>query len=95
MLVLAVTWMAKKGKEAQALDLFRRLAEESRKEPGCLGYLVHQHCDDPRKFLLYEQYRNDDALEDHRATHHFQEIARGTLLQVADRLEGDLYTLVD
>jgi quinol monooxygenase YgiN len=95
MLVLAVTWMAKKGKEEQAVKLLRRLAAESRKEPGCRGYVVHRHCDEPRKFLLYEQYRDDDALEDHRSTHHFQQIARGSLLEVADRLEGDLYEIVD
>ena len=95
MLVLTVSWKAKPGKAAETRELFRTLAKESRKEPGCLGFLVHQHTDDAHLFFLYEQYRNDDALEDHRATHHFHDIARGSLLEVADRLEGDLYTLVE
>jgi quinol monooxygenase YgiN len=36
MIVLAVTWMAKSGKEKDAERLFRQLTEASRQEPGCL-----------------------------------------------------------
>jgi hypothetical protein len=35
MVVLAVTWMAKVGHEAEVAALFEKLTEESRKEPGC------------------------------------------------------------
>jgi quinol monooxygenase YgiN len=43
MVVLAVTWMAKAGREAEVSGIFSRLTEESRKEPGCIMYQVHQH----------------------------------------------------
>jgi len=33
--VLAVTWMAKVGHEADVIAVFAKLTEESRKEPGC------------------------------------------------------------
>lgn len=92
MLVLAVTWVAKEGKEAQVADLFRELTEASRKEPGCLGYTVHIHNERPREFFLYEVYKDQAALDAHRATLHFQKIARGPLMQIADRKEGNLYT---
>jgi hypothetical protein len=35
MVVLAVTWMAKAGHEAEVASMFAKLTEESRKEPGC------------------------------------------------------------
>ena len=35
MVVLAVTWMAKVGHEAEVAALFEKLTEHSRKEPGC------------------------------------------------------------
>jgi (4S)-4-hydroxy-5-phosphonooxypentane-2,3-dione isomerase len=92
MIVLAVTWMAKSGKEKDAERLFRQLTEASRQEPGCLMYVVHRHSDDPSSFFIYEQYKDQAALDAHRQTPHFLEIARGSLLQVADRKDANLYT---
>ena len=42
MVVLAVTWMAKVGRENDVATLFSKLTEESRKEPGCIHYQVHR-----------------------------------------------------
>jgi quinol monooxygenase YgiN len=95
MIALAVTWIAKEGREADAEQLFRELTDASRNEPGCLMYLVHRHTDDPRHFFIYEQYRDQAALDAHRNTPHFQQIARGFLLQVADRKDANLYTPLD
>ena len=38
MVVLAVTWMAKVGREAEVAPVFSKLTEESRKEPGSVMY---------------------------------------------------------
>ena len=91
MIVLAVTWQAKPEQENEVARLFHILQEESRKEPGCLLYLVQRHRDDPRRFFVYEQYQDDAALEAHRATTHFQRYARGELPIVAERIAADLY----
>lgn len=91
MIVLAVTWTAKPGKEKEATELFRRLTEASRQEPGCVMYLVHQHQEDLSQFFIYEQYQDEAALEAHRNTAHFQQIARGSLLEVAERKDANLY----
>jgi quinol monooxygenase YgiN len=91
MLVLAVTWRANPGKESEVARLFQILQEESRKEPGCVLYMVQRHRDNPRLFFVYEQYKDDAALEAHRATPHFQQYARGELPKVATRIAADLY----
>ncbi|HSA92789.1 MAG TPA: putative quinol monooxygenase [Terriglobales bacterium] len=91
MVILVVGWTAKPGKEDEVARLFRTLQEESRKEPGCLLYVAQRHRDDPARFLVYEQYKDDAALEAHRATPHFLEIARGELPRVADRTDANLY----
>jgi quinol monooxygenase YgiN len=91
MIVLAVTWQAKAGHEAEVTELFRKLTTESRKEAGCLMYQVHRHKDDRARFFIYEQYKDDTALEAHRKTPHFLEYARKQLAPIADRLTGDLY----
>jgi (4S)-4-hydroxy-5-phosphonooxypentane-2,3-dione isomerase len=91
MVVLAVTWMAKAGREAEVTAVFAKLTEDSRKEPGCLMYQVHRHKTEPRRFFIYEQYKDDAALEAHRATTHFLQYARKELPKVADRVEGNLF----
>lgn len=91
MVVLAVTWMAKTGREADAAQLFSKLTEESRKEPGCVQYVVHRHRTEPRRFFIYEQYKDDAALEAHRVTPHFLQFAKKDLPKVADRVEGHLF----
>jgi quinol monooxygenase YgiN len=91
MVVLAVTWMAKAGREAEVAVLFQKLTEESRKEPGCHIYQVHRHKTDGRRFFIYEQYKDDAALEAHRAAPHFLQYARKELPKLAERVDGQLY----
>ena len=94
MVVLSVTWVAKAGREAEVVELFAKLTEESRKEPGCAMYQVHRHRTEPRRFFIYEQYKDDAALEAHRNAPHFLQYARKDLPKLADRVEGHLYELL-
>ncbi len=91
MIVLAVTWVARTGREAEVAALLSKLTEESRKEPGCVMYQVHRHRTEPRRFFIYEQYKDDAAIEAHRAAPHFLQYARKDLPKMADRTEGNLY----
>jgi quinol monooxygenase YgiN len=91
MVVLAVTWMAKVGHEAEVEALFAKLTEESRKEPGCVMYQVHRHRTEPRRFFIYEQYKDDAALEAHRTAPHFLQLAKKDLPKVGERIEGNLF----
>jgi quinol monooxygenase YgiN len=92
MIVLAVTWVANPDKEAEVADVFRKLEQASRQEPGCLMYIVHRHRTDPRLFFIYEQYRDNDALEAHRQSPHFQKYAVRALTGIGERMEGELYS---
>jgi quinol monooxygenase YgiN len=94
MVVLAVTWMAKAGHDADVIPIMTKLAEESRKEPGVVMFQVHRHKTEPRRFFIYEQYKDDAALELHRASPHFLMYARKELPKVADRVEGNLFDLL-
>ena len=91
MVVLAVTWMAKAGHEPEVAALFAKLTEESRKEPGCCMYQVHRHKTEHRRYFIYEQYKDDAALEAHRGTAYFLQFARKDLPKIADRVEGHLF----
>jgi quinol monooxygenase YgiN len=91
MVVLAVTWIAKAGREGEVAELFSKLTTLSRQEPGCVMYQVHRHKTEPRRFFIYEQYKDDAGVEAHRAAPHFLQYAKKDLPRVADRVEGHLY----
>ena len=95
MVVLAVTWMARNGHEAEVAEVFKKLTEASRTEPGCVMYLVHRHKTEPRRFFIYEQYKDDAALEAHRAAPHFLQYAKKELPKLGERIEGHLYTPIE
>ena len=91
MVVLAVVWVARPGHEEEVASIFRKLESDSRREPGCLMYIVHTHKDQPGRFFIYEQYRDDAALQAHRDASHFQEYAIKGMANIADRVRGELY----
>ena len=95
MVVLAVTWRAKQEHESDVADLFHILQAASRLESGCLMYVVHRHRTDSHRFFIYEQYRDDAALEAHRQSAHFQRYAVTELPKIAERTEGELYEPLD
>jgi len=80
---------------AEIAETLRQLAEESRKEPGCVSYIPHQLEDDPDTILIYEQYVNAEALAAHRASGHFQRLAVGGLYQrMRERSVENLTSLI-
>ncbi|PYV61389.1 MAG: hypothetical protein DMG97_43300 [Acidobacteria bacterium] len=52
---------------------------------------MHKHKTEARRFFIYEQYKDDAALEAHRAASYFLQFAKKELPKVADRTEGHLF----
>lgn len=79
----------------EVAEILRRLAEASRKEPGCVSYVPHQVEGDPDTVVIYEQYRDAAAEEAHRKSSHFKEYAVGGLYQkMLERSREDLHDLL-
>ena len=91
MVVLAVTWMAKLGHEAEVATLFGKLTDESRKEAGCAMYQVHRHKTEPRRFFIYEQYVDLAAIDAHRASPHFVLYVNNGLFNILESRMPELY----
>ena len=66
---------------SEIAETLRSLAEASRKEPGCVTYIPHFVEGEGSTVVIYEQYKNEAALEFHRATPHFHQYAVGGLYQ--------------
>ena len=61
--------------------ILRELGRLSRQEDGCENYVPHFVESDPDTIVIYEQYRDEAAVEHHRATPHFAKYAIGGLYQ--------------
>lgn len=76
-------------------EILRNLALASREEPGCVTYVPHHMDGDPETVLIYEQYRDQPAVDAHRASPHFQQYAVGGLYQLMkDRAVENLAAVV-
>ena len=82
----------KQEDRARVREALEALAGPSREEPGCLCYMPHFVDGEALTILIYEQYRNEAAVEAHRATEHFKRWAVGGLYQMM--LERQVETLV-
>ena len=84
--VLVARMTAPEGEEERALELLEQLAAASQQEPGNVHYIPHRAADNPRTFLIYEQYRDEAAFQEHGQTEHFKAIA---LEQLFPLMEGE------
>ena len=55
-------------------SLLRELRDASRKEPGVIQYEVGRSPGKPNIFALWEVYRDQEALNAHVASEHFQRL---------------------
>jgi quinol monooxygenase YgiN len=91
MIVLIVRMTVKPGGEEECVRLCRLMSEESRKEPGCLQWMAHQSKEDPRCFVLYEEYVDEAALDLHRASPHFAQYIRGGVDDLVESRSRELF----
>jgi len=76
-------------------EMLRQLASASRREAGCVTFVPHHLVDDPDVVLIYEQYRDENAVIAHRNTEHFKKYVAGGLYQkMRERTLENLQALV-
>ena len=95
MIVLKVDMLVKPGSEDKCKEYLRILQEHSRQEPGCLMYMGHQSTQEARRFLIYEQYKDQAALDAHRSAPYFKQYVAGGLDGIVESRSRELYSPVD
>jgi quinol monooxygenase YgiN len=93
MVSLLVSFKFAPEDRAEVADMLRLLTAETRKEPGCISYAPHPLQEDPDTVLIYEQYRDEQALAAHRDSPHFKKYAVAGLYQ--RMRERNLQHLID
>lgn len=95
MFVVAARYYANAGKDDEVAALLRTMIPISNAEPGCVLYTVNRATDDPRSFLLYEQYHDEAGYHAHMATDAFKAVILGKVVPLLERRERDFYETVD
>jgi quinol monooxygenase YgiN len=78
---------------AEVRGILQNLGAASRQEPGCVSYVTHYVESEPDTVVIYEQYRDAESLEAHRASGHFDEWATNGLYRLVR--ERHVETLVE
>jgi len=87
MVVITATLRAKSGKEDELIAVMKELVAKVRdNEPGNLDYTFHRKKGDESLFMVYEMYKDGEAMQAHMSAAHFQEAAK----KFGDLLEGGL-----
>lgn len=77
---LIVKWKIKETETAGVLSLLAELADQTKKEKGNLAYAIYQSEKDPNEVILHERYADEEALEAHKNSNHYQEIVAGKII---------------
>lgn len=75
-IVLNVHFQASPGHEQELGAQLHALVAPTRAEPGCIVYELHFDPEDSAKFMFYEKFANQAALDQHLATPHLQQLQK-------------------
>ena len=82
-------WVSVNVKPERKEEFLKAIEEDARgsreDEPGCLRFDVLQDAGDPNHYYFYEVYRDEAALEAHRAAPHYQVWAAAVQAGVLER----------
>ena len=97
MIVLIAQHFAKEGNEEDVAAALREMSAycNSDAEPGCVMYIVNRSTENPRHFLIYEQYVDEAALAAHAETEMFKETILGREVPMLESRERSFWDVVE
>jgi quinol monooxygenase YgiN len=82
------TFAPRDGDKAEAI--LRELREASRKEEGVIAFEVARSQEKPNVFVLWEEYRDEAALDFHKATEHYNRLVLNGVRPLAQERSGEM-----
>ena len=71
--------------------LGKNMVENSNSEPGCFVYRLYQEVGNPQSFIFYEVYENQDAVNIHNTSEHFQTFIEQVSELASDKPQVDVF----
>jgi len=75
---VVATIIAEEGLEEKIYQELQRLVPLTRKEKGCIDYVLHRSNDDSRVFIMYENWKSKEDLNRHNQSKHFKAFQSNT-----------------
>jgi autoinducer 2-degrading protein len=88
-------WQVKENQLETVLNLLAEVAKKSKEEEGNLFYKVHQSNSDANTLILFEGYKDQAAVEQHRNSSYFQQLVIGQIIPLLLNREVILASQVD
>ncbi len=86
MIILAVTLPIDPAKRDEAVAIALEMTAETHKEPGVIRYTFHSPVDDPATLFVYEEWKDQAALDYHNGSDHMK-VFQG---KIAGVIQGDV-----
>lgn len=88
-------WQVKQGNLETVVSLLKEAVAKSSAEEGNLKYEVYQGNDNENILMLFEEYKNQEALEFHRNSAHFQDVVVGKIVPLLENREVLISSLLN
>jgi quinol monooxygenase YgiN len=95
MIVVVAKYRARADSAEAVATALKEYTPLARAEPGCAMFVTHRNRDDPREFVLYEQYRDAAALDEHRASEHFAAVAQARIWPLLEGREVSICDVIE
>ena len=93
MIVIAGTIPIKSEHREEAKQFALWMAEETRKEAGCLTYRFYADLADANAFFIFEEWESDEALGRHFQTEHMKRFQQQAPKFLAGKVDAKKYTI--
>ncbi|KAF2520135.1 antibiotic biosynthesis monooxygenase [Flavobacterium salilacus subsp. salilacus] len=71
---LLVKWNIRESERDEILSLLPELVEKTRNEEGNILYNIYRSENNPNELILHERYADEEALNAHKLSEHYQNI---------------------
>ena len=95
MYVIVAEWLVKEGKDDEVAEVLRTAVKNSRAEPGCVLFMANRSTENPRRFVLYEQFRDQAAFDAHLETDSFKQNVLGRIVPLLESRARGLYDVIE
>ena len=93
--VVVARYLVMEGRDEEVAAHLREMAPHARSEAGCLHYAANRSAEEPRRFLLFEQYRDEAAFRAHTETEAFRRIVLAKIRPLLAERNVEFYEALD
>ncbi len=74
MISIVAKFIVKEGEEEKFLNLVNELGAISKKEEGCIEYILHKDIQKALTYCIIEKWKDQAAIDEHNSSPHFTSI---------------------